>query len=84
MITLPTSDFQGMTVAEFDTRTLLAHASQQARQRQYDKLFIVDVDCHHYESAAMKDIGSFIEEPVMKQMAQSAAGGGARTSGVLP
>jgi predicted TIM-barrel fold metal-dependent hydrolase len=84
MITLPTSDFQGMTVAEFDTNTLLDHAAQQARQRQYEKLFIVDVDCHHYESAAMKDIISFIQEPVMKQMAQSAAGGGARTSGVLP
>jgi predicted TIM-barrel fold metal-dependent hydrolase len=84
MMTLPTSDFEGMSVAEFDTKTLLAHAAEQARQRQYDKLFIVDVDSHHYESAAMKDIINFIDNPVMKQMAQSAAGGGARTSGVLP
>jgi predicted TIM-barrel fold metal-dependent hydrolase len=84
MTTIATSDPQGMTVAEFDTRTLLEHAAQQARQRQYEKLFIVDVDSHHYETAAMKDILSYMDEPVLRQMAQSTNGGGARSQGVLP
>ena len=39
MITsLLTSDFQGMQVAVFDTRTLLKHASIQARDRNYQDL----------------------------------------------
>jgi predicted TIM-barrel fold metal-dependent hydrolase len=85
MITIPTSDLEGMTVAEFDTRTLLEHAAQQARQRQYEKLFIVDVDSHHYETSSMKDILKYMEEPVLRQMAQSTNGGGARSNGgVLP
>jgi len=49
-VTIPTSDFEGMSVGEFDTRTLLAHAAEQARDRNYKDLFIVDVDSHHYES----------------------------------
>ena len=71
MIKLPTSDIEGMAVAEFDTRTLLEHAAQQARQRDYQRLFIVDVDSHHYETAAMRDIITHIDEPVLRHMAEA-------------
>jgi predicted TIM-barrel fold metal-dependent hydrolase len=84
VITLPTSDIEGMSVAEFDTRTLLKHAAEQARARHYEKLFIVDVDAHHYETAAIKEIITYIDQPVLRQMAQAASMGGARNSTVVP
>ncbi len=54
--TIPTSDFQGMSVAQFDTRTFFGHAADQARERNYKDLFIVDVDSHHYESDCLPEI----------------------------
>jgi predicted TIM-barrel fold metal-dependent hydrolase len=74
MITLPTSDLQGQQVAEFDTRTLLRHAAKQAVERNYADMFIVDVDSHHYESESMAAIGSFLEDPVLKHLAESSKG----------
>ena len=53
---LPLSDYRKMAVAEFDTTKLLAHASQQAKERGYDRFPIVDVDSHHYESESMAEI----------------------------
>jgi hypothetical protein len=84
MIMLPTSDIEGMAVAEFDTRTLLKHAAEQARARHYEKYFIVDVDSHHYESAAMREIIKYIEEPTLRQMAASSSIPGAKGGAVLP
>ena len=46
--------------------TYLAHASEQARQRHYEKLFIVDVDCHHYENANYRDIVEYVEDPILR------------------
>ena len=34
-------------VEELNTSRLLAHASQQAHQRKFDEMLIVDVDAHH-------------------------------------
>jgi predicted TIM-barrel fold metal-dependent hydrolase len=68
-VTLPTSDPQGLNVQEFDTRTLLAHAAQQARERKYQDLFIVDVDSHHYENESFLEIARLIEDPVIRQQA---------------
>ena len=34
---------------EFSTSTLLAHADQQARERNFDEYLIIDIDSHHYE-----------------------------------
>jgi predicted TIM-barrel fold metal-dependent hydrolase len=84
MIMLPTSDIEGMAVAEFDTRTLLKHAAEQARARHYEKYFIVDVDSHHYESSAMREIVKYIDEPAIRHMAAAAAVGGAKGGVVLP
>ena len=51
---LPTShDFLRMSVEEFDTNKLLRHAAVQRDQRGFDKMLIVDVDAHHYESDHM-------------------------------
>ena len=68
-VTLPTSDPQGLNVTEFDTRTLLSHAAQQARDRKFQDYFIVDVDSHHYENESFSQIAQFIEDPVIRQQA---------------
>ena len=47
----------------------LEHASQQARQRNYQDFLIVDVDSHHYESESYKDVFSYIESPVIRMEA---------------
>ncbi len=73
-IVLPTSDFIGQQVAEFDTRTLLKHAAKQARDRNYQDLFIVDVDSHHYENEAMAAIASFLDDPVLKHLGMASTG----------
>jgi uncharacterized protein len=70
-LTLPTSDLRGMNFEEFDTTTFLAHASAQARKRNLDKLFIVDVDSHHYENASYRDIVEYIEDPILRHRAKS-------------
>jgi uncharacterized protein len=82
-LTLPTSDLQGMQVAEFDTTTLLDHAAKQARQRKYQDLFIVDVDSHHYETESMADIQDYIDDPVLKHLAKASSGLKAVRSGFL-
>ena len=46
---MDTVNFRDLSVEAFDTRTLLAHASQQALQRRYEDFLIVDVDGHHWE-----------------------------------
>ena len=51
---------------EFDTRTLLAHAAQQAEDRRYEDFMIIDVDAHHYETSSYKEIFDYIESPVMR------------------
>ena len=44
----------------------LEHASQQARQRNYQDFLIVDVDAHHYESESYNEVFSYIESPVIR------------------
>jgi predicted TIM-barrel fold metal-dependent hydrolase len=68
-LTIPTSDPDGYSVAEFDTTTLLSHAARQARQRKYQDYLIVDTDSHHYENESFKEIAQFIEDPVLRQTA---------------
>jgi uncharacterized protein len=67
---LPSSDeIHRLTVEEFDTSKLLAHARRQARQRKYSEFMIVDIDSHHYESDHLSEIYEYIEEPVIRQLA---------------
>jgi uncharacterized protein len=69
---LPSSDeIHRLTVAEFDTSKLLAHARRQARQRKYSEFLIVDIDSHHYESDHLSEIYDYIEEPVIAQLAKT-------------
>ncbi|HET7847639.1 MAG TPA: amidohydrolase family protein [Pseudolabrys sp.] len=80
---LPLSDFRKMAVEEFDTAKLLAHAARQARDRGYDKFPIVDVDSHHYELESLSEILSYMDDPVLQQLAMSASQTGQRGNGVL-
>jgi len=62
-----------ITVDELNTTQLLAHATRQARRRNYDDMLIVDVDAHHYENENMREILPFIENDVLKQIVLSSA-----------
>ena len=48
--------FRDLNANELDTRTLLRNAAEQATARHYEDFFIADVDSHHYETEAVKDI----------------------------
>ncbi len=66
-----TSDhFRDLSVAEFDTATLLAHAAEQAIERRYEDFCIVDVDCHHYETEAYHEILTYMDDPVLRHEAK--------------
>jgi uncharacterized protein len=82
-MTLTTSDFQGMTVQEFDTTKLLSHAARQSRDRNLQDYFIADVDSHHFETESMAEILDYIEDPVMRQLAKGTAARG-YAAGLFP
>jgi len=67
---MDTVSFRDLSVEEFDTKTLLAHANQQAIQRRYEDFLIVDVDAHHYETESFAQICNYIEDPVMREQAR--------------
>jgi predicted TIM-barrel fold metal-dependent hydrolase len=60
-----------VSVDELNTSQLLAHATQQAHQRKFDELVIVDVDAHHYENESLKDILPFMENDVLRQLSMA-------------
>ena len=62
--------YRDLSVEEFDTTTLLEHATQQAIQRRYEDFFIADIDGHHYETESFKTIAEYIEDPVMRDQAK--------------
>ncbi len=62
--------FRDLANEEFDTRTLLRNATDQAAVRRYEDFFIVDVDSHHYETEAFKEIIEYIENPVLRMEAK--------------
>ena len=59
-----------LATEEFDTRTLLRNAVDQAIERRYEDFFIVDVDSHHYETESFKEIASYIRNPVVREEAK--------------
>src|SRR6202161_4838735 len=67
------SEIHDLSVEEFDTSTLLAHASAQAHKRKYSEFLIVDLDSHHNETDHVRDIYPYIDDPVVRQTAQSFA-----------
>src|SRR5262245_18318898 len=77
------NDFRRMSVEEFDTGKLLAHASRQARERGYDKFPIVDVDSHHYENESMPEILEYLDDPVLRQLALAGSRPNAKNARIL-
>lgn len=74
MITIPTSDIQGMTFERYDAHAALRHAAQRARDRHFEKLFIVDVDSHHFEGGSVETMLEYMDDPYYKQVAKATAG----------
>lgn len=68
----------------FDTRDLLSNAAQQAEQRGFKDMLIIDVDCHHYETESFSQIVEYIEEPVIKDMIAASLRKGAGRPGFMP
>ena len=80
---MDTVSFRDLSVEEFDTRTLLAHANQQAIQRRYEDFLIVDVDGHHWEMMSFPQILQYIEDPVLRDQARyQGYGGGGMLAGM--
>ena len=79
---MDSTTFRDLSVEEFDTTTMLEHATQQAIQRRYEDFFICDVDGHHYESGSYAKICEYIEDPVLRDQAkyQGMGGGGIASS----
>ncbi len=75
MMELPTSDARRMSFEDLDTTKMLAHAARQARERNLHDVLIVDADSHHYENESMREIVEFIEDPVIRQLAQASMQG---------
>jgi uncharacterized protein len=59
-------NFRDLANQEFDTRTLLKNAARQAEVRHYEDFLIVDVDSHHYETEAFKEISDYVDDPVLR------------------
>ena len=60
-----------VTVDELNTTKLLAHATQQAKARNYDDMMIVDCDAHHYENENFAQIIPYMENDVLRQLTMS-------------
>jgi predicted TIM-barrel fold metal-dependent hydrolase len=81
---LPLSHHRRMSVEEFDTRIVLAHAAKQARERGYQKFPIIDVDSHHFETEHFSEIVKYIDDPVLRQLLEASSIAGYRGVGALP
>ena len=61
---------RGMPLAQIDVRTdtrdILARARRQADARNFDDVFIVDVDSHHTESESWREIVRYIDDEVIR------------------
>ena len=81
---LPLSENRRMKVEEFDSGRMLAHAARQAKDRGYQNFPIVDVDSHHYELESFDQILEYMDDPVMRQLAQMANASNSKGVGVMP
>src|SRR5882724_2065425 len=77
---MPRNDVRPVDLEMFATPKHLAHASEQARARNYQDFLIVDVDSHHYENEHYKEVYSYIESPVMKHEAMESINRGGRSA----
>ncbi len=81
---LPLSHHRRMSVEEFDTRIVLAHAAKQARERGYQNFPIIDVDSHHFETESFSEIVKKNDDPVIRQLLEASSIAGYRGVGALP
>lgn len=65
-----------------DTRDILARAKQQARERDYDRFTIVDIDSHHTETASWDEILEFLDSDVLRYTAKSFKDWGSPSAGM--
>ncbi len=49
-----------------DTRDILAQARRQAEVRNFDDVFIVDIDSHHNEAESWREIMQYVEDDVVR------------------
>src|SRR5258707_13504034 len=77
---LPRNDVRPVELEIFSTPKHLEHASEQARQRNYQDFLIVDVDSHHYENEHYTEVFQYIESPVIRREALE---GASRRTGML-
>jgi len=66
--------------AGFNSAKHLGNARDQAIERGFDNILIIDVDAHHYESSSMPDFMKYIEDPVLRH---TALGLGLKARGML-
>lgn len=52
--------------AETDTRDILDHARKQGVERNFDDVFICDIDSHHVETESWGELAEYIEDEVMR------------------
>ena len=74
---MPRNDIRPVELDEFSTPKHLEHASEQARERNYQDFLIVDVDSHHYENENYAEVFEYIESPVIRR--EAIEGDGRRT-----
>ena len=77
---MPRNDVRPVDLEMFATPKHLAHASEQARARNYQDFLIVDVDSHHYENESYAEVFEYIENPIMRR---DAIDSGGRSTGWL-
>ncbi|HEV7866880.1 MAG TPA: amidohydrolase family protein [Chthoniobacteraceae bacterium] len=74
------TDFQvknlGVNDGKFSFTDHLAHARQQADNRNYKDFLIVDADAHHYETESWPDIVKYIEDPTLRYRAENGGAAG--------
>ena len=62
-------------IKEFDRATstsdVLAHAERQKKERGLDDVLVIDVDAHHFENSSWARIVEYIEDPVVRHMAEA-------------
>ncbi|MEE2956506.1 MAG: amidohydrolase family protein [Pseudomonadota bacterium] len=52
--------------SETDTRDILEHARQQGEIRNFENVFICDIDSHHVETESWGDLAQYIEDEVLR------------------
>jgi len=77
---MPRNEVRTPRLDQYSTSKYLEHASEQARQRNYNDFLIVDVDAHHYENESYKDVFSYIDSPVIRRAAMESTKRGGRSS----